>query len=101
MNRIMTLCAGFILSCLFSASVFAQGGYEVKGVVIDEIGPVIGATVVEKGTTNGVSTGLDGDYILKVSSEDALIEISCIGYATQTYLAKQLPATITLKEDTE
>ena len=83
MNRIMTLCASFVLSCIMGASVFAQGGYEVKGVVSDPLGPVIGATVIEQGTTNGVSTGLDGDYVILVSGPDAIVEISCIGYATQ------------------
>jgi iron complex outermembrane receptor protein len=80
-------------------SVFAQGGYEVKGVVVDGIGPVIGATVIEQGTANGTSTGLDGDYVLTVSSADAVVEISCIGYATQTFIAGQIPATVTLSED--
>ena len=99
MNRIMTLCASFLLSCIMGASVFAQGGYEVKGVVVDNVGPIIGATVIEQGTTNGASTGLDGDYVLNVSSADAVVEISCIGYATQTFVASQMPATITLAED--
>ena len=99
MNRIKTLCASFVLSCIMGVSVFAQGGYEVKGVVVDAIGPVIGATVIEQGATNGTSTGLDGDYILKVSSADAVVEISCIGYASQTFKASELPATVTLGED--
>ncbi len=102
MNRIMTLCASFLLSCILGgASVFAQSGYEVKGVVVDAIGPIIGATVIEQGTTNGVSTGLDGDYVLTVSSADAVVEISCIGYASQQFVASQVPATITLSEDTQ
>ena len=100
MNRIMTLCASFVLSCIMGVSVFAQGGYEVKGVVVDAIGPVIGATVIEQGTTNGTSTGLDGDYVLTVSSANAVVEVSCIGYATQTFVASQMPATVTLSEDT-
>ena len=99
MNRIMTLCASFLLSCIMGASVFAQGGYSVKGVVVDNVGPIVGATVIEQGTTNGVSTGLDGDYVLNVSSADAVVEVSCIGYATQTFTASQMPATITLAED--
>ncbi len=99
MNRIKTLCASFVLSCIMGVSVFAQGGYEVKGVVVDAIGPVIGASVIEQGTTNGTSTGLDGDYVLTVSSADAVVEISCIGYASQTFVASQMPATVTLSED--
>ena len=101
MNRIMTLCASVLLSCIMGVSVSAQGGYEVKGVVVDAIGPVIGATVIEQGTTNGVPTGLDGDYVLTVSSADAVVEVSCIGYATQTFIASQMPATVTLGEDTQ
>ena len=102
MNRIMTLCVSFVLSCILGgAQVFAQSGYEVKGVVVDAIGPVIGATVIEAGSTNGASTGLDGDYFLTVSSADAVVEISCIGYATQSFVASQLPAIVTLTEDTQ
>ena len=77
----------------------AQSGYEVKGVVVDAAGPVIGATVLEQGTTTGTSTGIDGDYFLKVSGPDATVEVSCIGYATQTFKASLMPATITLSED--
>ena len=100
MNRILTLIAVALVSLMGGAQLFAQGGYEVKGVVNDAMGPVIGATVLESGTTNGASTGVDGDYILKVSSPDAIIEVSCIGYATQTFKASELPAAITLSEDT-
>jgi len=101
MNRIMTLCAAFLVSLLGGAHVFAQSGYEVKGVIVDQVGPVIGATVIEQGTTNGTSTGLDGDYVLTVSRADAIVEVSCIGYASQTFIASQMPATITLSEDTQ
>lgn len=99
MNRIMTLCASLVLSCIMGVSVFAQGGYEVKGVVVDQLGPVIGATILEQGTTNGTATGIDGDYVITVSGPDVMVEISCIGYATQTFAASQVPATITLSED--
>ena len=99
MNRIMTLCVSLVLSCIMGAQVFAQSGYEVSGVVVDHLGPVMGATVMEQGTTNGASTGLDGDFVLKVSGADAIVEVSCIGYATQTFPASAVPATITLSED--
>ncbi len=83
---------------LAGTSVYAQG-YQVKGIIQDELGPVIGATVLEAGTMNGTSTGLDGDYLLMVSGPDATIEISCMGYATQTFKASEVPATVTLGED--
>ena len=98
MKRILTSLAVLLLACV---TVSAQGGYQVKGVVEDAIGPVIGASVIEQGTTNGVSTGLDGDFYLTVSSADALVEISCIGYATQVFKASEVPALITLSEDAD
>ena len=87
---------------LIGTTVFAQnGGYQVKGVVVDSQGPVIGATVMEAGTTNGTSTGLDGDFILTVSSADATVEVSCIGYSSQTFKANAVPAEIFMVEDSE
>ena len=53
------------------------GNYHITGVVVDELGePIIGASVVEKGTTNGIITDFDGNFKLTVSSDKALIEIS-------------------------
>ena len=101
MKRILTLLAAIALSAGLSANASAQSGYEVKGVIVDEIGPVVGATVMEPGTTTGTVTDLDGNYTLTVSSADAMVEISCIGYATQTYKASEVPATVTLSEDNE
>ncbi len=97
MKRILTAIAVLLAAC---ATVFAQGGYQVKGVVVDAIGPVIGATVIEQGTSNGTSTGLDGNYTLTVSGPNAVIEISCIGYATLTFPASAVPATVRISEDT-
>jgi iron complex outermembrane receptor protein len=96
MKRILTAIAVLLAAC---ATVFAQGGYQVKGVVEDALGPVIGAAVVQQGTTNGVSTGIDGDFVLTVPDADAMIEISCIGYATQVFKASEVPSVITLAED--
>lgn len=101
MKRILTILAGIVLSAAMSVNVSAQGRYEVKGTVADQSGPVIGATVAEQGTTNGTVTGLDGDYSLQVSSADAIIEVSCIGYATVTYKASEMPSNIVLAEDAE
>ena len=95
MKRIITLATMFVLSL----TAFAQG-YQVKGIVVDPLGPVFGATVLEQGTSNGVSTGLDGDYTFTVSGPEAIVEVSCIGYATQTFKASEVPATITLSDDT-
>ena len=62
----------------------AMQSVSVKGQVLDGSGmPVIGASVLEKGTSNGVITDIDGNYSLKVSSKSAVIVISYIGYKTQ------------------
>ena len=79
----------------------AQGGYGISGVVTDEYGPVIGAAVVELSTSNGTSTGMDGDYSLTVTGPSAMIEISCIGYVSQTFEAASVPSTVVLKADNE
>lgn len=97
----MTILAGILLLCTITPPSFAQSGYQVKGIVVDSQGPVIGATVLEEGTTNGTSTGLDGDYILTVASSDAVVSISCIGYTTRTFKASAIPAVVTLVEDSE
>ena len=94
----MTILAAAVASAVFSANVAAQS-YEVKGVIEDSLGPVIGATVLEQGTSNGTITDIDGAYTLKVSSADALVEISCIGYATQVFPASQVPAKLLIEED--
>lgn len=99
MKRLTTILLGVLLLCTITHPVFAQSGYEVKGVVVDQLGPVIGATVIEQGTSNGTSTGLDGDYVLKVSSADAIVEISCIGYTSLTFKASEVPARVVLGED--
>ncbi|MBR5736776.1 MAG: TonB-dependent receptor [Bacteroidales bacterium] len=102
MKRILTILAVFAVSAVMSASVFAQSSkYEVKGVIVDALGPVIGATVLEQGTTNGTSTDIDGNYSLMVGSPDAIVEFRCIGYATQTFKASDVPATVTFVEDAE
>ena len=96
MKKVLSTLA--VLLCLGTVA-FAQ--YKVQGVVVDELGPVIGATVMEVGTTNGASTGLDGEFALTVKNAHAMVEISCIGYASQTFKASEVPATIKLSEDAQ
>lgn len=69
MNRFLSFIVGLMGFLLIIPDMSAQSGYEVRGTVTDKTGqPVIGATVLEKGTTNGMSTDIDGQYTLKVSS---------------------------------
>lgn len=75
---------------------------QVSGVVTDGTGEtVIGASVLEKGTTNGTITDLDGKFILTVN-ENAVLQISYVGYTTLEVPVKgKTSFNITLKEDSE
>ena len=72
----------------------------VTGLVVDAAGePVIGASVVEKGTTNGNITNVDGKFTLTVKT-GAILQISYVGYQTQEIKATKMMK-IVLKEDSE
>ena len=78
----------FILSfLLLSASIIMYAQQEVTGTVTDDMGPVIGATVMEKGTSNGTVTDFDGNFKLKVQAGKTLV-FSYIGYKSQELPAK-------------
>lgn len=84
---------------LFSFDLMAQ---VVSGVVTDEHGnPLPGVTVFEKGTNIGTITGLDGDFQLSPSKNDAVIVFSYIGYDTQEISASNSKKlSVILKENT-
>lgn len=72
----------------------------VSGVVVDSQGePVIGASVVEKGTTNGIVTNIDGKFTISVKA-GATLQISFVGYKTQEVKAAKTMKVV-LKEDNE
>lgn len=96
-RRILSLCCALFCSlCLFAQS------KEVTGKVTDMAGePIIGANVLEKGTTNGVITDLDGNFSLTVSSS-AVLQFSYIGYAPQEVsVAGKNIINVQMKEDAE
>ena len=83
--------------------VVLQSHKQVKGQIVDAMGePIIGASILEKGTTNGVISDIDGNFSLNVSAPNAIIVISYIGFKSL-----ELPASdpnlkrIVMKEDTE
>lgn len=79
----------------------AQSQIKVSGKVTDDLKEsMIGVSVFEKGTTNGVITDLDGNYMLSVK-EGAVIVYSYIGYVTQEKKAVPGVMNVTLKEDTK
>lgn len=104
--------AGLLLLCASPLSVQAAGATsiyseivqqtgKIKGTVVDESGePIIGATVVVKGTTNGTVTDFDGNFEVDAKVGD-LLDISYVGYKSQQVKATAQPLNIVLKEDTE
>lgn len=77
---------------------------QVTGIVKDQTGePIIGASVLEKGSTNGVITDLDGNFKLTVSNAvKAVLQISYVGYKTQEISVNgKTLLEVVLKEDTE
>ena len=90
----------FILSfLLLSASIIMYAQQEITGTVTDAMGPVIGATVMEKGTNNGTVTDFDGNFKLKVQPGTMLV-FTYIGYVTQE-LPAQNGMTVVMKEDSQ
>src|SRR5574344_1206832 len=87
------------LAMLFlSLSLVAQPK-KVSGTVVDKIGPVVGASVVEKGTQNGVITDLDGNYSISAPAGSVLI-FSSIGYKdVEVTVGTSDVYNVTLEED--
>lgn len=88
------------IALFLSLGIAMAQSLSVKGSVVDSQGqPVVGASVIEKGTNNGTMTDLDGLFALKVKN-GASLEVSCIGYATQVVKASE-SVNVTLSVDTE
>lgn len=81
--------------------ILAQGSLEVTGKVVDVMNePMIGVSVLEKGTTNGIVTDLDGNFRLSVN-QGATLVFSYVGYLSQELKAKAETMNVTLQEDTK
>lgn len=74
-----------LLALLFALSslTLAAQNRTVRGVVTDDEGPLIGASVMIKGTSTGTATDVDGNYSITVPSADAVLEFSCLGYRAE------------------
>ena len=78
-----------------------QQNRKVTGTVSDAFGPVAGANVIQKGTTNGTTTDMDGNFSIEVPA-NATLQISFIGYIPQDIVVKnQNVINVLLKEDTQ
>ena len=98
-HRLLSL---FIIICFCTLPIYAQN-QQITGRVLDKGNePIIGASVLVKGTTNGTITDLDGNFRLSNVAKDATIQISYIGYKTQDFkLDGKTHFPIILDEDTQ
>lgn len=105
----IVVCAAALLGGVTANAAETGGAYSfsttapqrvVSGVVVDAKGqPIVGATVVEKGTSNGLITELDGSFAINVK-DGAELEISCLGYLSKTVAAVN-GIKVVLAEDSE
>lgn len=103
-RRGRTLRRFAVMVCLLLlgfSGVRAQDRYEVTGVITDaNAQPVVGASIVEKGTTRGTTSSTDGSYTFRVSSPDAVLVYSFFGCKTQEVaVANRTKIDIVLQED--
>ena len=103
MKQIKPILVSVVLTLAACFGMFAQNQRtSVSGVVKDSAGiPVVGAVVMVSGTNNATVTEADGGYTLRVPAGEVSLEVSCLGYVTQTI---QVPAAqgsmdVTLQED--
>lgn len=86
-----------LIAFLFGTVLFAQ--ITVSGVVSDDLGPIPGVSIIEKGTNNGTTTGLNGEYTIKVS-DNATLVFSFLGLkTTEVVVGEQTEINVTLEED--
>ncbi len=116
MKNKMLSVAGFLMILLFSFPLFTfasgnwskdmevsqQEGKTITGRITDQKGePLIGVNVVEAGTTNGTVTDIDGDYTLNLTTSNPILNISYIGFSTQTVnVGDRTVINVTMEEET-
>lgn len=101
MKNVIKPFLAFFLLCFFTVNIMSQN-IKVSGNVQDVAGPVIGASVVVKGTNNGTVTDLDGNFVLKNVPPKATLVISFIGYVTeQINVRGRESIQVTMREDSQ
>lgn len=99
------LCSGgtvYAIGGAISKVDISQQQKSLKGTVRDALGPVVGASVIVKGTTNGIVTDMDGNFMLEGVKNGDIIQVSYLGYQTMEVTYTGQPSlNVLLKEDTE
>ncbi len=105
LTKVQMLCAVLLTITLLQPelTVAQRGGgkFTLNGTVQGDGQPLVGATIVEPGTSNGTVTGSDGKFSLSLSKRGASIQVSFIGYQTKTLTANADFLEIALDSDTQ
>lgn len=92
----------FLLIMLLGISLFTFAQSNITGTILDSSGqPIIGASILVKGSKTGVISDLDGKFTIAVPQKGSTLIISCVGYVTENVKANQSDLKIVLKEDNE
>ena len=96
-NNIFNLRA-LLISCFLLAGLSAFAQISVRGTVIDAANdePIIGASILEIGTTNGTVTDFDGNFVMTVTSADSKIVVSSVGMESKELKVSTSPMKIVL-----
>ena len=101
--KVRLLLAALLLVCtLLPLGASAQNGYTVTGQVVDKTSgePLIGVTVIEKSNpTMGTATDIDGNFTIKVSSENTILQFSYVGYTSLDLRAKDAGGVVSMEEE--
>lgn len=103
MNAVAAPADGLAGNGSFGVEAMQQNTKTVKGTVKDAMGePIIGASILVKGTTTGVITDFDGNFVLDNVAENAVLEVSYIGYTSQSVsVSGKKVLNIVLQEETQ
>lgn len=107
-SALCLLMSAFSVNAVFAAPesdsnvMVVQQGKTLTGTVKDEFGPVAGANIVVKGTTNGTMTDMNGHFSISNVPAGAVLQISFIGYLTEeVQVGNQSSINVMLKEDSQ
>ncbi|NDV56032.1 SusC/RagA family TonB-linked outer membrane protein [Parabacteroides sp. 52] len=99
------LIAVFLLGLFFDVqaqNASSQGGYTVTGTVTDVTGePLLGVNIMQKGTSNGAITDIDGKYSIRLASQSGTLTFSYIGYLPQDVTVNANVLNVVLQEDSQ
>jgi len=102
-NEVEAIASGSSDTMIEEKTAVEYDGITVTGTVTDETGlPLIGANVLEKGTSNGIQVDFDGAFTLSVAGENSILEVSYLGFATKDVtIGTERSFDIILEEDSQ